>query len=116
MRTLLLLAVGAALASVALFSQPAPAAAAPPAGSLVGQVLDTHRQPVAGAIVEIALETRGGRTFTARTQTDRRGHFEFARLPESRGVVRAAKRGVGRDRDRILIRWGQTTRERLVLH
>ena len=38
-----------------------------------------------------------------------------SRLPQSRGVVRAAKRGVGRDRERATVLWGKTTRVSLEL-
>lgn len=91
------------------------AAVANAPGSVVGIVLDANGDTVADARVAIRMTTASGRTYTLETRTDRRGRFEFARLPQSRGVIGAAKRGVGRDRDRLGVRSGNTTRVRLQL-
>jgi Carboxypeptidase regulatory-like domain len=91
------------------------AATAVASGEIVGQVFDTHRQPVADATVAIRMTHRSGRTFTLRTHTDRSGKFHFPRVPESVGVIGAAKRGVGRDRARVGVHGGETTHVRLQL-
>lgn len=116
MRTLFLLVLGVALASLTVVGEPANASTAARTGSLVGQVIDQQRQPVAGAVVEVVIETPAGRIYRERTRTDRRGRFSFDPLPAGKGGVRAGARGIGRDRERILIQPGERTRVRLVLH
>lgn len=109
MRTLLTLALLFS-APVILPNDTMAAVAAQDPGRVVGLVVDSSGNAVADARVQIEMTTRSGRTFKVATRTDRRGRFLFDRIPESRGVIRAGKRGVGGDRERLLVRSGETTR------
>lgn len=102
-------------ASFVLQADTLTAATAAAPGQIVGRVVDANGAAVADAKVQIEMTHRSGRTFKLNTSTDRRGHFRFDRVPESRGVIRAGKRGVGRDRERVGVRSGQTTRVGLEL-
>ena len=102
-------------ASFVLQSDTLTAATAAAPGQIIGRVVDVNGDAVADAEVRIEMTHRSGRTFTLNTSTDRRGHFSFDRVPESRGVIRAGKRGVGRDRARVGVRSGNTTRVGLEL-
>lgn len=87
----------------------------PPKGDLVGVVLDQAGNPVPAAVVEVQVQLPNGDRFHARTRTDRRGRFEFRRIPAGPGAVRARKRGVGSGVVRGRIVPGQVVRARIVL-
>ena len=76
---------------------------------------DSNGDGVGDATVRLRIKTASGRTFEADTRTDRRGRFEFPRVPEGRGVIGAGKRGLGKTRDRVGVKAGETTRVRLEL-
>jgi hypothetical protein len=115
MRILLTLALLSS-ASFVMQADTLTAATAAAPGQIVGRVVDANGDAVADAKVQIEMTHRSGRTFKLNTSTDRRGHFRFDRVPASRGVIRAGKHGVGRDRERVGVRSGQTTRVGLELH
>ena len=81
-------------------------------GAVGGSVVDRAGNPVAGAHVVLS---HNGRT-VREGRTDRAGHFKFERVRPGHYVVKAAKRGVGRDRERVRVRSGEATRVRLQLH
>ncbi len=85
-------------------------------GAISGTVTDAHGHAVGGARVEVEIHARDGRVFHARTRTDRQGHFAFPRVAPGKGVIGAGKRGVGRDRQRILVHPGEHIRVHLELH
>ena len=114
MRTLLTLALFFS-APFILPSDTVAAVAVHDPGRVVGRVVDSNGDAVADASVQIEMTTRSGRTFKLDTRTDRRGRFSFDRVPESRGVIRAGKRGVGGDRERLRVKSGETSRVGLKL-
>jgi protocatechuate 3,4-dioxygenase beta subunit len=69
-------------------------AASPPVGlgTVGGKVVDTKNQPVLDA--RVTLQASGGH-FLQTTQTNAKGHFWFASLPEGQYSVRAS------DHDRV---------------
>lgn len=103
----------------ALFTLSVPSAAragpgedAPRPGRIVGVVLDTSRQPVAGAAVSIV--DRAGHVIR-RMRTNEEGRFAFAPIHPGQWMVRAEKRGVGAGREAVAVRPGETARTRIVL-
>ncbi len=102
-------------ATLAVIAAPSLDATASNTGGLAGIVVDTAGNPVPRAAVRVEIMTPSGQVFTARTETDRQGHFGFRRLPAGPGVVKAGKRGVGRGAVRGAIIPGQVVRARIVL-
>ncbi len=82
--------IGAGVALACLLTTAAVFAAERPRGTFVGQVTDTARQPVAGAIVT-AENLRLGRSTTV--FTDRHGRFEMPPLEIDRYFVRVRRIG-----------------------
>ncbi len=101
--------------ALAVVATPSLDATALNTGGLTGVVVDTSGNPVPRAAVRVEIMTPSGQVFTARTETDRRGHFGFRRLPAGPGVVKAGKRGVGRGAVRGQIIAGQVVQARIVL-
>jgi dienelactone hydrolase len=60
-----------------------------PTGSISGEVVDSHGEPVAGAIVLVASPL--GHTYTA--ESDSNGHYHITAVPPGRYVLVAGKRG-----------------------
>ncbi len=79
-------------------------------GSIVGRCVDEKGEPVAGAQVRLTVPGPRGPVVFARTETDRRGMFEFPRVRPGHYAVRAAKREVGTGAARASVRPGQTVR------
>lgn len=102
-------------AVVVLPQDNAQAAVSHAAGEVVGRVVDSNGDGVGDAVVRLRIQTASGRTFEADTRTDRRGRFEFPRVPEGRGVIGAGKRGLGKTRARVGVMAGETTRVKLEL-
>lgn len=84
-------------------------------GAIVGRVFDEKGEPVAGAFVRLVYASPRGLLVVARTETDRRGGFEFPRVRPGQYGVQAAKRGVGEGAARVAVREGQTVRVRIEL-
>ena len=84
------------------------------AGAVAGTVTKGDR-PIGDALVVLEA-VRDGRDIEFRTRTNHRGKFEFHGVPAGRYVISAAKRGVGRDSERIRVHPGETTRVHLDLH
>ncbi len=109
----MLMAVFAAVIAIGFSAQSALAQ-----GSVVGQVIDADDNPVEGAHVMIHQMGRGGhgnRGFSARTETNQRGVFEFPRVPEGNYMIAAGAEDLGRAHEEIEVVDDEATRVRLQL-
>ena len=77
-----------------------------------GVVTDANGDAVEGAVVQLVAD--GGRLIRS-TRTDERGLYVFRGVRPGAYVVRGFKRDVGRDRDRVRVRSGDTARVPLSL-
>ena len=86
-------------------------------GQVIGIVIDADGDPVAGAQVMLTqmVRGRGERPFRAETQTDRRGLFEFNRVPAGNYMIAAGAEDLGRARVQIEVADREVTHVRLEL-
>jgi len=73
-------------------------------GSVAGRVLNADGEPIANAVVTIAVprvDRRGMRARGIRTRTNERGVFEFERVPAGNAGIMAVARGYNRAAQRI---------------
>ncbi|NQT34775.1 carboxypeptidase regulatory-like domain-containing protein [bacterium] len=83
-------------------------------GQIIGQVIDARGNPVGGVDVAIQQIVRGDRPYTAQTETDRGGLFEFNRVPAGNYVI-MARSDAGCARAEIEVQDREVTRIRLQL-
>jgi|CXWL01.1.fsa_nt_gi protocatechuate 3,4-dioxygenase beta subunit len=80
-------------------------------GAIMGQVTDARGNPVAGATVILRMGDRA----IARTMTNDRGVYGFARVLAGRYNLIAGKRDVGRGTANAAVRPGETVRVPITL-
>ena len=113
MKNLIRLFLVLAVATLALPTTEAQAAAHHPTGAIAGKVLDSAGNAVKGATVVIEITDRHGNVFTARMKTDRHGKFGMRKVPVGRGTVKAHKRGVGHGKTRVRVEKDKLTRVKI---
>ncbi|MCC6677266.1 MAG: carboxypeptidase regulatory-like domain-containing protein [Phycisphaerales bacterium] len=111
------LAIAAAIATLFTLAAPVtsmagPSEDAPRPGRIAGIVVNSERQPVAGA--QVALINAAGEV-VRRTETSAEGRYMFERVHPGPWLVRARKVDIGIGQERTAVRPGETVRVPVML-